>query len=78
MYKMGWRRVASDSQGGKMLSTMTMEPAASVAECYMTNESSELFTRQVGTLLLPPPNSIIQETINSFYSIYRDQLSILV
>ncbi|XP_022138161.1 uncharacterized protein LOC111009400 [Momordica charantia] len=47
MYKMGWRRVASDSQGGKMLSTMTMEPAASVAECYMTNESSELFTRQV-------------------------------
>ncbi|XP_022973758.1 uncharacterized protein LOC111472327 [Cucurbita maxima] len=45
MYKLGWRRVTSDSPGGKMLSTMTMEPASSV-ECNTSNES-ELFTRQV-------------------------------
>ncbi|KAA0049365.1 5'-nucleotidase SurE [Cucumis melo var. makuwa] len=48
IYTMGWRRVTSDSQGGKMLSTMTMDPTSPV-ECKMSKESSssELFTRQV-------------------------------
>ncbi|KGN56987.1 uncharacterized protein LOC101206491 isoform X1 [Cucumis sativus] len=48
IYTMGWRRVTSDSQGGKMLSTMTMDPTSSM-ECKMSEESSssELFTRQV-------------------------------
>lgn len=59
---MGWRRVTSDSQGGKMLSTMTMDPASSV-ECNMSNESSELFVRQVGSLPLYP-NSLIKRLSN--------------
>ena len=61
---MGWRRVTSDSQGGKMLSTMTMDPTSSM-ECKMSEESSssELFTRQVGSLPFYP-NYLIKRVTN--------------
>ncbi|KAJ8558027.1 hypothetical protein K7X08_004793 [Anisodus acutangulus] len=41
--KMGWRQVVSESQGGKMLSTMTMDSLASREACV---EESTLSTQQ--------------------------------
>ncbi|KAJ8558029.1 hypothetical protein K7X08_004795 [Anisodus acutangulus] len=43
IFKMGWRQVVSESQGGKMLSTMTMDSSASKEACV---EESTLSTQQ--------------------------------
>ncbi|KAL0457207.1 UNVERIFIED_CONTAM: 5'-nucleotidase SurE [Sesamum latifolium] len=48
--KMGWRQVTSDAQGGKMLSTMTMETNSSShseAEALSTNHGHLMFKREV-------------------------------
>ncbi|OVA18851.1 Survival protein SurE-like phosphatase/nucleotidase [Macleaya cordata] len=49
--KIGWKQVFSDSQGGKMLSTMTMETNSSVGEetnvSSTTSQEQLLFKRQV-------------------------------
>ncbi|KAM3308846.1 5'-nucleotidase SurE [Capsicum chacoense] len=43
VYKMGWRQVTSEAQGGKMLSTMTMDSSAGKEACV---EESTLSTQQ--------------------------------
>ncbi|CAN4097676.1 unnamed protein product [Withania somnifera] len=48
VYKMGWRQVSSEAQGGKMLSKMTMDSSASKEECA---EESTLSTQQEHLLL---------------------------
>uniref|UniRef100_A0A5B7C3Q1 Survival protein SurE-like phosphatase/nucleotidase domain-containing protein n=1 Tax=Davidia involucrata TaxID=16924 RepID=A0A5B7C3Q1_DAVIN len=47
--KMGWRQVTSDAQGGKMLSTMTMETNLACTEMDASTVSQEhiLFKREV-------------------------------
>ncbi|KAK6929967.1 Survival protein SurE-like phosphatase/nucleotidase [Dillenia turbinata] len=48
--KMGWRQVTSENQGGKMLSTMTMEKASfnpSEAQQPTTQQELTLFKREV-------------------------------
>ncbi|KAK4405723.1 5'-nucleotidase SurE [Sesamum angolense] len=48
--KMGWRQVTSDAQGGKMLSTMTMETNSSPhseAEALSTKHGHLMFKREV-------------------------------
>lgn len=49
MVKMGWRHVTSESEGGKMLSTMTMETnSSSGSESESLNSKHELiFKREV-------------------------------
>ena len=49
MVKMGWRQVTSESEGGKMLSTMTMETSSSSgSESTFANLKHELaFKREV-------------------------------
>ncbi|KAF3457148.1 hypothetical protein FNV43_RR01805 [Rhamnella rubrinervis] len=49
-YKMGWRQVTSDSQGGKMLSTMTMETdsaASNEIDTQIVRADHLLFKREV-------------------------------
>lgn len=48
-FKMGWRKVNSDAQGGRMLSTMTMDPNSSSsteADTSSTSQEHQLFKRQ--------------------------------
>ncbi|KAI3469570.1 hypothetical protein Pfo_026233 [Paulownia fortunei] len=48
--KMGWRQVSSDAQGGKMLSTMTMETDSSShseSKALSTKHESLIFKREV-------------------------------
>ncbi|PIN00363.1 5'-nucleotidase [Handroanthus impetiginosus] len=48
--KMGWRQVTSDAQGGKMLSTMTMDTTSSSypeSEALSTKQEHFLFKREV-------------------------------
>ncbi|MCD7466572.1 hypothetical protein HAX54_003400 [Datura stramonium] len=52
IYKMGWRQVVSEAQGGQMLSTMTMDSSASKEACVEENTLSTqqehlLFKREV-------------------------------
>ena len=50
IYKMGWKQVTSDMQGGKMLSTMTMEAnseASAETETSATLPDNLLFKREV-------------------------------
>ncbi|XP_060215398.1 uncharacterized protein LOC132642148 [Lycium barbarum] len=49
IFRMGWRQVVSEAQGGKMLSTMTMDSSAS-KEAYVeesTQQEHLLFKREV-------------------------------
>lgn len=53
---MGWKQVASDAQGGKMLSTMTMETdlLAGTDMNATTSQEHLLFKREVRSLSLQP------------------------
>lgn len=56
IYKMGWKQVTSDMQGGKMLSTMTMEAnseASAETETSATLPDNLLFKREVCPSLYP-------------------------
>lgn len=56
MVKMGWRQVVSETQGEKMLPTMTMEtnPAASTnIDSTAISAEDLLFRREVGPYLFP-------------------------
>ena len=57
-FEMGWRQVTSDAQGGRMLSTMTMETNSSAStEMDVSTISQErlLFKREVGFFLFQLP-----------------------
>ena len=55
IFRMGWREVSSDLQGGKMLSTMTMETdSAGSAETDTPSASADyrLFQREVSPFIV--------------------------
>ncbi|XP_059649720.1 uncharacterized protein LOC132295461 [Cornus florida] len=49
IFKMGWRQVTSDAQGGKMLSTMTMDtnPAFTETDTSTVSQEQLVFKREV-------------------------------